>query len=145
MNENLPVIFSLSVLFPVCAQTSPTPAQRLHQRAPHYYKTVTGYSVHNHTFLILTLALVLCPACYCFFCLPDSSPRSLLLTQADVVMEKSQEVVALLPVVAACCAGAPGSHVGCGVVKVVGSYCASCWGGERWKTTRFCMFTGSPS
>lgn len=50
----------------------------------------------------------------------------LLLTQADIVMEKSQEVVALFPVVAARCTGAPRSHVGCGVIKVVGSYCASC-------------------
>lgn len=50
----------------------------------------------------------------------------LLLTQADVVVEKSEEVVALFPVVAARYAGAPGSHVGCGVVKVVGSDCASC-------------------
>lgn len=55
----------------------------------------------------------------------------LLLTQADVVVEKGQEVAALLPEVAARCAGAPGSHVGGGVVKVVGSYRASCRGGSK--------------
>lgn len=49
----------------------------------------------------------------------------LLLTQADVVVEKRQEVAAVLPVVAAGDAGAPGSHVGCGVVQVVGSDCTS--------------------
>lgn len=65
----------------------------------------------------------------------------LLLTQAGVVMEESQEVAALLPVVAACCAGAPGSHVGCGVVEVVGSDCASCRrGGRERETARICMF-----
>lgn len=56
-------------------------------------------------------------------------PR-LLLTQADVVVEEGEEVGALLPVVAARHAGAPRSHVGGGVVKVVGSYCASCSGRE---------------
>lgn len=45
----------------------------------------------------------------------------LLLTQADVVVEKRQDIGALLPVVAAGNAGAPGSHVGRGVVQVVGS------------------------
>lgn len=49
----------------------------------------------------------------------------LLLTQADVVVEEGQEVVALLPVVAAGGAGAPGPHVGGGVVQVVGCYCAA--------------------
>lgn len=58
---------------------------------------------------------------------PRSRP---LLTQADVVVEEGEEVAALLPVVAARHAGAPGSHVGGGVVKVVGSYRASCSGGE---------------
>lgn len=50
----------------------------------------------------------------------------LLLTQADVVMEELQEIAALLPVVAAGGAGAPGSHVGRGVVQIVGRDCASC-------------------
>lgn len=75
--------------------------------------------------------------------LPQVFSLQLLLTQADVVVEKSEEVVALFPVVAARRAGAPGSHVGCGVVKVVGSYCASCrGGGETGGTTQFCLFTG---
>lgn len=52
-------------------------------------------------------------------------------------MEKGEEVIALFPVVAARCAGAPGSHVGCGVVKVVGSYCASCRGKGRAKPSKF--------
>lgn len=49
----------------------------------------------------------------------------LLLTQADVVVEKRQEISALLPVVAAGGAGAPGPHVGRGVVQVVGGDCTS--------------------
>jgi len=51
-------------------------------------------------------------------------------------MEEKEEVIALFPVVAACCAGAPGSHVGCGVVKVVGSYRASCRGRRKGETTQ---------
>lgn len=61
----------------------------------------------------------------------DQTSLTLLLTQADVVVEKGQEVVTLFPVVAASNAGAPGSHVGCGVVQVVGGDCASCSGKSR--------------
>lgn len=54
------------------------------------------------------------------------------LTQADVVVEEVQEVAALLPVVAAGGAGAPGPHVRGGVVQVVGGDGASCvCGGEE--------------
>lgn len=53
--------------------------------------------------------------------IPDTRRSRSLLTQADVVVEKRQEVAALLPVVAAGDAGAPGPHVGRGVVQVVGS------------------------
>lgn len=69
------------------------------------------------------------PPCYCYC----AARGQLLLTQTDVVVEGSEEVVALFPVVAARRARAPGSHVGCGVVKVVGSYCASCREEERGK------------
>lgn len=72
----------------------------------------------------------LCPGCCCC-CVARGPSLQPLLTQTDVVVEKHEEVVALFPVVAARCAGAPGSHVGGGVVKVVGSYCASCRGEER--------------
>lgn len=74
-----------------------------------------------------------CPGCY-------EISLQLLLTQADVVVERKQEVIALLPVVAARCTGAPWSHVGCGVVKVVGSYCASCREMER---SQVCMSAGT--
>ncbi len=72
--------------------------------------------------------------------LPRGLSMQLLLTQADVVMEKSEEVVALFPVVATRCAGAPGSHVGCGVVKVVGSYCASCREEDRLNNTALYVY-----
>lgn len=70
--------------------------------------------------------------CYCY-CVARGLSLHLLLTQTEIVVEKSEEVIALFPVVATRCAGAPGSHVGCGVVKVVWSYCASCRGEERGK------------
>ena len=77
-------------------------------------------SLNSHT-RTGSLLLSLCHVVFFFL-----ARGKLLLTQADVVVEESEEVAALFPVVAARCARAPGSHVGCGVVKVVGSYCASC-------------------
>lgn len=106
----------------------------VHQRTSAVWKCHRLFCSQVKT-LILTLVLVLCRACYCYYVARGLSLQ-LLLTQADIVMEKSEEVAALFPVVAARCAGAPGSHVGCGVVKVVGSYCASCRGEERGKQHR---------
>lgn len=97
-----------------------------HERHPVYF-----YS-QDMTHSTLTLVPALCQCYYCYCAARWAGWGSLsvtggaVLTQADVVMEKGQEVVALFPLVAAGCAGAPGSNVGCGVVKVVGSYCASC-------------------
>lgn len=49
-----------------------------------------------------------------------------MLTQADVVSEKAQEVHTLLLLVSAGRTGAPWGHVGGGVVHIVGSHRAPC-------------------
>lgn len=71
-----------------------------------------------------------CPGCNCY-CVARGASLQLLLTQTDIVVEKREEVTALFSEVATACAGTPGSHVGGGVVKIVGSYCASCRGKMR--------------
>lgn len=86
-----------------------------------WYDSVIDYLVHEYRLQVF------CPGCY-WYCVARGSSLQLLLTQADIVVEKHEEVIALFPVVATRCAGAPGSHIGCRVVKVVGSYCASCRG-----------------